>query len=119
MKKPLLLLLFIIGALTLYAQSDCNEKFSSADVLRWKSQLKFIPKYLKNEEMESIIKRLSDKAYNQWHKDIRVSCGDADERQYNVDKMKKIWGDSVSAYNLTFYYSAYYVFYQLEKSALN
>lgn len=117
--KKLLLVVFIAicASYTTTAQSDCKAKFSAADILKWRKELNFTPKYMTVDKMEYVISVLSDKVYNQMYIDMSVTCYDSGDKQKFISLMKYLWSDRVPDELLQKYFPAYYVFYQLDIAA--
>ena len=97
------------------AQTDCNARFTSDDVLRWRQQLLFTPHYISTKELDYLIANFSDRAYYQLHLDIAVACYDQDQKQEIVKNMSYYWNNKISQNDLYTYFPAYYIFYFLDK----
>lgn len=120
MKQKLLfsLILTFIFTLTSLGQSDCDEKFSSDDVLRWRKQIEFSPKYNSLNTFDYVISKLSDKAYFQFHIEVTVSCDDLPRKKNTIQNMYYFWDKKVTLSKLEQYYPAYYVFYKIDKMGM-
>lgn len=113
-----LILLTLFFAEDANAQSNCEEKFNSDDVLRWRKQTEFTPKYHTVREFDYLLSKLSDRAYLQFHIEVSVSCADEQRKQNNISNMYYFWDKKVLLVNIMRYYPAFYVFYKLDKMGL-
>ena len=116
MKKYLICLIAFLPIKNAFCQTNCNTEFSGVDVLKWRIQLKFTPKYLDKETLDYLITRLSDRAYTQLHIEISVRCDDKERKNITISNMKYYWNNAIPEEKLIAYFPAYYVFYKLDKS---
>lgn len=100
-----------------FSQKDCQKEFTSGDVLRWRGELKFIPKYMTTEKIDYIINSLSDRAFQQMHIDVYVKCGTESEKKSTISNMVYFWDNKISQEQISTYFPAYFVFYQLDRAA--
>ena len=112
-----LTIIFTIFTLSIYAQTNCEAEFNSDDVLRWRKQLNFNPKYMSPEFADYVIIKLSAKAYFQMHIDISVTCKRELEKQSKTQDMYYFWDKKIIESQINTFYPAYFIFYQLDKMA--
>jgi hypothetical protein len=117
MNKYLLLTFFLFISIQAFSQNNCDEKFQSSDVLRWRKQLNFIPLHMSLDKADYVLAVLSDKAYYQMYIEIAVSCADDIRKQKMIENMLYFWDFKISKQRLIDYYPAYYVFYTMDKAA--
>jgi len=101
-----------------FSQSNCEAEFNSGDVLRWRNQLSFIPKYLTTQKMDYVTNNLSNRDYFQLHIDITVYCDDKIKKNNLMSNMQSFWDNRISMSTLNSYFPAYYIFYQIDKAGI-
>lgn len=117
MKKIIMTLILNSIWLFGYSQTDCEKEFTGDDVYRWRNDLLFKPKYAKLDKFDYTLLNLSGKAYRQMHIEISVRCGVREDKDKQVVTMWYFWDKKIPQATLDKYFPAYYVFYQVDKSA--
>jgi hypothetical protein len=116
MKRILIAMIVLFLSINLFAQSNCEKRFDGMDLLRWRKETGFIPKYTTIEEMEYIMNSLSARALQQLQIEARVACGDYDTNKKFLRDFSWFYDNRISNDQVQRNIHAYYVFYTIDKT---
>ena len=120
MKAQLIAILLIATIAEAQGQTMdfCDKKLTNDQLMIWRSEMKFKPKYMSVKALDYLLGVMSPQAYQQFQIEAAVRCMSHPDHENFVKAFQIFYDNSVDQAIVEKYFHACYVFMQLDKHAM-